>query len=251
MDSRKRTRLAVVIALVLVLAVFSSFMLSFLSAYTPHISLPTPGAQLPPSPSGSDPAATQTLEVTPQTVQAVVATLARASSYYRQLSVQIFWEGGSGTTTVQTWTDDGYTQVRSQLPSGQVRYSIHTPDDTLYYWYSGSSTVLTAPADSLSEDLAQRIPTYENVLALDPGQIRDADYVDYEGSPCIYVETLGSGQEHTERYWIGVDSGLLIAAQTLYAGQVVYSVKATSTIQTPCPANASFRLPNGTVLHSI
>lgn len=250
MDSKKRTRLAVLIALVVVLAVFSSFLLSFLSAHTPHITLPTPGTQPPPSTSGSAPAV-QTLEVTPLTVQSVIATLDRANSYYRQLSIQTFWDGGSGTTTVQTWTDDGYTQVRAVLPSGQVRYSIHTPDDTLYYWYAGSSTVLTAPAGSLSEDLAQRIPTYEDVLTLDSGRIYDAGYVNYEGHPCIYVETLGSAQDHTERYWIEVDSGLLVAAQTLDAGQVIYSVKATSAIQTPCPANASFRLPNGTVLHSI
>ena len=250
MDSQKRARLAVVIALVVVLAVFGSFAFSLLSVRAPHIVLPTPGAQTPASPSGFD-SNTQLLEVTPTTVQAVIATLDRSSSYYRQLSVQTFWDGGSGTTSVQTWTDDGYTQVRAQLPTGQVRNSIQTPDGTLYYWYSGGSAVLVAPPDSLSEDLAQRLPTYEDVLALDTASISDAGYVDYEGHPCIFVETQSGGQEYVQRYWIGVDSGLLVAAQTLKAEQVVYSVNASTAIQTPCPASASFRLPDGTVLHSI
>ena len=250
MDSKKRARLAVVIALVVVFAVFGSFIFSLLSVRTPHITLPTPGAQTPSPPSGSN-ANTQLLEVTPKTVQAVIATLDRSSSYYRRLSVQTFWEGGSGTTTVQTWTDDGYTHVRTLLPTGQVRNSIRTPENTLYYWYGSSSTVLTAPENSLSEDLAQRIPTYEDVLALNSEDISDADYVDYEGHPCIFVETRRSDPEYVERYWIGVDSGLLVAAQTWKADQLVYSANTSSTIQTPCPASASFRLPDGTVLHSI
>lgn len=250
MDSQKRARLAVAIALVVVFAVFGSFAFSFLSVRAPHIALPTPGTQSPSSPSGSS-TNTQLLEVTPGTVQAVIATLDRSSSYYRQLSVQTFWDGGSGTTSVQTWTDDGYTHVRALLPTGQVRNSIQTPEGTLYYWYVGGSAVLIAPADSLSEDLAQRIPTYEDVLALDTANISDAGYVDYEGHPCIFVETRSSEQEYIERYWIGVDSGLLVAAQTWKAEQVIYSVNASSAIQTPCPASASFRLPDGTVLHSI
>ncbi len=248
MDSQKRARLAVAIALVVVFAVFGSFAFSLLSVRAPHIVLPAPGTQTPTPPPGSN-VDTQLLDVTPETVQAVIATLDRSSSYYRQLSVQTFWDGGSGITTVQTWTDDGYTHVRTLLPTGQVRNSIRTPEGILYYWYGNSSTVLTAPENSLSEDLAQRIPTYEDVLALDQEDICDAGYVDYEGHPCIFVETLGG--EYIERYWIGVDSGLLVAAQTWKAEQVVYSVNASSAIQTPCPASASFRLPDGTVLHSI
>ena len=250
MDAQKRARLAVAIALVVVFAVFGSFAFSLLSVRAPHIVLPAPGTQTPTPPSGTI-ANTQMLEVTPETVQAVIATLNRSSSYYRQLAVQTFWEGGSGTTTVQTWTDDGYTHVRALLPTGQVRNSIQTPDGILYYWYGSGSAVLIAPTDSLSEDLAQRLPTYEDVLALDAENISDAGYVDYEGHPCVFVETLRSKQDYVERYWIGVDSGLLVAAQTLKAEQVIYSVNASSAIQTPCPPSANFRLPDGTVLHSI
>jgi hypothetical protein len=75
--------------------------------------------------------------------------------------------------------------------------------------------------------------------------------MDYEGHACIYVETRADEHGYTHRYWIGVDSGLLVAAQTRKGEQVVYSLNASSTIHTPCPASASFRLPDGTVLHSI
>ena len=251
MDPKYRTRLSLLIALIVVAAVFGSFGYSVLSNRTPHIVLPSSS-----SGGGADSSSlpedgfAQQLEVTPDTVQAVIASLERTGSYYRQLTAQTFWSGGSGTATVQTWVDDGYTYVRAALSSGQVRYSLTNPEGTVCYWYAGSSAWLTAPADSLSADLTQRIPTYEDVLRLDAASISAAGYETYEGHRCIYVEARTDGLDYLERYWISVDSGLLVAAQTVEDGDVIYSIHAATPIQTPCPDNVTFALPNGTVLHS-
>lgn len=251
MDQKNRTRVSVLIAIIMVAAVLGSFALTILSTKTPPIVLPTlqPDSSQGDVSGGADGQA-QRVEVTVSTVQAVIASLERAGSYYRQLSVQTFWEGGSGTTSVQTWVDDGYTYVRSAPPSGQVRYCLSTPDDTVYYWYGGSSAWRTAPADSLSADLSQRIPSYEDVLALDEQDICAAGYAAYSEHPCIYVETRQDELGYLERYWVSVDSGLLVAAQTVKEDAVVYSVNATAPIQTPCPTDAVFALPDGMVLHS-
>jgi len=250
LSHNNHTRFAVLIAVVLVVAVFGSFGFTLLSAQPPQITLPN---LLPDSSTGnaSLPTGDEALrvDVTTKTVQAVIASLDRASSYYRQMSVQTNWPGGSGTTAVSTWVDDEYTFVRSTPSTGSTRYFLSTKD-TVYYWYADSSTWLTAPAGSLSADLTQRIPTYEDVLALDPEVISDAGYGAYGDYPCIYVETRLDDLGYLERYWIGVDSGLLIAAQTVKEDEVVYSVSATSPIQIPCPTDSVFTLPNGTVLHS-
>lgn len=245
-----RTRLAVLIAILLVAAVFGSFGFSLLSAQTPKITLP----DLHPDSSAGDISvvpddqATR-VEVTTQTVQAVIASLDRAASYYRQMSVQTSWQGGSASTTVYTWVDDEYTFVRSITPAGTTRFFL-SDRDSVYYWYSGSSSWRTAPANSLSADLTQRVPTYEDVLALDPKDISDAGYSTYGEYPCIYVEAKTNDLGYLERYWVGVDSGLLIAAQTMKGDEVIYSLNATSPIQTPCPTDTVFTLPDGTVLHS-
>ncbi len=250
MDQNNRTRIAVLIAVVVVAAVLGSFGFSLFSNQTPQIVLPT----VHPDGSSGD-ISTPTndtalrVEVTVDTVQAVIASLDRAGSYYRQSSVQTSWNGGSAVTSVYTWVDDEYTFVRSVPEAGATRYFLSTKD-TVYYWYSGSSVWLTAPENSLSADLTQRIPTYEDVLALDPKDISDAGYGSYGGHPCIYVETRLDEYGYMERYWIGVDSGLLIAAQTVKEDEVVYSLNATSPIQTPCPTDTVFTLPDGTVLHS-
>ena len=250
LSHNNHTRFAVLIAIVLVIAIFGSFGFTLLSAQPPRITLPS----LLPDSSGESvalPTGDEALrvDVTTKTVQAVVASLDRASSYFRQMSVQTNWPGGSGTTSVSTWVDDEYTFVRSTPPSGSTRYFLSSKD-TVYYWYADSSAWLTAPVNSLSADLTQRIPTYEDVLALDPEVISDAGYGAYGDYPCIYVETHLDDLGYLERYWIGVDSGLLIAAQTVKEDEVVYSVSATSPIQTPCPTDSVFTLPDGTVLHS-
>lgn len=245
-----RTRFAVLIAVLLVAAVFGSFGLSLLSAQTPEIKLPD---LRPDSSAGGVSIAPDDqsvrVEVTPQTVQAVIASLERTTSYYRQMSVQTSWQGGAGTTSVYTWADDEYTFVRSILPTGTTRFFL-SDRDSVYYWYSGSSSWRTAPANSLSADLTQRVPTYEDVLLLDPENISDAGYSTYGEYPCIYVETKANELGYLERYWVGVDSGLLIAAQTTKGDEVIYSLNATSPIQTPCPTDTVFALPDGTVLHS-
>lgn len=250
MGQKSRILIALSVATIVVVAVLGSFSFGLFFAQTPEIVLP----EIQPDSSAgsmSSPSDEQTVrvEVTVDTVQSVIASLDRAGSYYRELSVQTFWEGGSGTTRALTWVDGEYTYVRSFLPSGQVRHSLSS-QDTVYYWYSGSSAYLTAPADSLSADLTQRIPTYEDVLALDVEDISDAGYDSYNGHPCIYVETALDELGYLERFWISVDSGLLIAAQTLQEDRTVYSCNTTSSIQTPCPTDSVFRLPDGTVLHS-
>ena len=250
MGQKGRTRIALLIAIIVVASVFGSFGFKLFLIQTPNVVLPTvlPDVSSD-APSVSHDDQSLRVEVTTDTVQAVIASLDRASSYYRQLSVLTFWDDGSSTTTVQTWVDDGYTFASSVPPSGLTRYVLSGPE-TVYYWYSGSSDWLTAPADSLSADLSQRIPTYEDVLALDKQSISAAGYETYSGHPCIFVEIQLDELGYLERYWVSVESGLLVAAETLKENKLVFLVNATSTIRTPCPTGSVFSLPDGTVIHS-
>ena len=106
-------------------------------------------------------------------------------------------------------------------------------------------------AEGGSADLAQHIPTYETVLDADPEQITGTGYDDSRGGiPCIYVEVSAPGGERVDRYWISVESGLLISSETLEGEELLYRMTAYSPIQS-CPSGTTFQLPDGTVLHSI
>lgn len=251
MEQKNRLIIVVAIVALMVVAMLASFGRVIFAANTPEVVLPS-SSEGPDAPSSSSDLGHnyQRVEVTTQTVTGVVATLARPGSYYREVTVETFWTGGSSSSQVQVWTDGGWSHVRQTMPSGVVRHDL-TGDDILYYWYDGSQSYEQAPADEKSSDLAQHIPTYETVLELEPDEIISAGYELRGELPCILVEVRSGPAQGLRRFWVSVDSGLLVSAEMEEEGQVVYRMTAYSPVQSPCPADASFALPDGTVLHTV
>ncbi len=255
MEQKKRRTLALLIAAIIIMAVFSSFTFNFLLNKTPQVTLPsvttgTTGGDS--SAPGSEGDGSIMVDVTPQTVQSIIATLSRASSYSRTFTIERFWgEDDSSLTAVKVWADSGYTRIESTLLAGRVQYVL-VNDSSFYLWYSGSgNSYLSGPADELSADLAQSIPTYEDVLKLDPDTISSTDCEEKDGFPCIYVEVNEDEFGYLVRYWIDLKSGLLVYSETLKNGTVVYRMSGCSAIESPCPSSASFALPDGTKLHEM
>lgn len=244
MDEKNRAFLVIAIAITVFAAVFVSFGLPSLAGDIPEVTLPDV-SQEGTGETGSGPL---TVEVTPDTVQSVIATLARPESYYRELSVILFWSGGaqSDEDQVQIWADGGYLKTAINT-GGTVQHRL-VGDGKLFLWYAGDRTWKELPAQTDTADLAQRIPTYEDVLALDPGQITAAGYEKKNGKDCIYVEVPNHSLDSLDRYWIETATGLLSAFETLEEEQTVYAV-AETTFQAPLEAGVTFALPDGTLLH--
>lgn len=251
MEQKNRLLIVAAIVALMVAAIVASFGRAFFAARTPEVILPSPSAgSSGVSSAGNQEQDYQRVEVTTQTVTGVIATLARPASYYRELTVETFWTGGSSTAQVQVWTDGGWSHSVQTLPSGAVRHDL-TGGDTLYYWYDGDQQYVTAPADEKSSDLAQHIPTYETVLELEPGEITAAGYELRGDLPCILVEVQRSGSGLLQRFWVSVNNGLLVSAESEQDGELVYRMTAYTPVQSPCPASASFVLPDGETLHSV
>ena len=246
MEDRKRTILAVVIACVVLLAVLYSFGLN-LFIQTPELELPDADPSGPVSQVSADPEAGGIpVEVTPQTVQLVVADLARYESYSRAVTVSYLQDGEVlGTVTAQVWVDGGWTRTDTTLASGRVECSI-VGDGQVWVWYDGSDQVYHTLATQQSADLTQRLPTYEDVLELDPSGITGAGYVEWDGQACIYVEFEQRELGYLYRYWISVSSGLLIAAQTEKGGETVYSMSSHEVSSPISDGQEMFVLPDGT-----
>lgn len=253
MEQKNRLLIVVAITVIIACAMFTSFGRNLFLLDPPDVVLPGSASE---SGSGSadssapEDAPYHQITITPETVQNVIRTLARPASYHREATVELFWESGSAQSAVSTWVDGGWTHTRQVQPNGMVRHNL-IGEGTVYYWYDDSVRYQSAPADGQSADLAQHIPTYETVLALDSAQITAAGYEQYGDLPCIRVEVALDEPERTERYWIGVDSGLLICAEALEGERVTYRMTADGTLTTPCPTTASFSLPTGAVLHSV
>lgn len=251
MEKDKKTILAMVITAIILIAVFSGFWLTLFGKQTPQVVLPTASASTAEPTPGTTPGAEGELvvEVTPETVQSVIGTLARPDSYYREITLETFWgEDGAALSTAQVWVDGGYTHVVSLLTDGMVEHTI-VGEGTRYRWYNNERSVYTADAGEEDSDLMQRIPTYEDVLDLDRRSITQAGYEEKGGLPCVYVEVAENEMGYRERYWISVDLGLLVAAETVKEEQVVLRVSAYS-VEIPIRGGLNFTLPDGTVLHT-
>ena len=251
MEDKKRTVMAVVIIVVVLAAVLYSFFLN-LFAPTPHLELPDPDITQSVDPMGEESGQPEgvVVEVAPQTVQSLIASLERYESYRRTVAVEYFSAGQSlGTVTVQVWADSGWTRAAPAHSAGAVEHSI-VGNGTLWLWYEKGSKVYSGPAAEKTADLSQRLPTYEDVLALDKRNITEAGYEERDGQPCVYVEAK-TALNSTERYWVSVDSGLLVASETEQDGDVVYAMSSRDVVSPLDQREGIFALPDGTVLYTV
>ncbi|MBQ3102706.1 MAG: hypothetical protein IJC58_00290 [Oscillospiraceae bacterium] len=193
--------------------------------------------------------ALSTIEVNPETVQKAVATMVRTDKYVRTVTVERLWSGGSSVEESTVYADGACIRIDTENARGDVRHVL-SDGETSYIWYGASSAYFAADSGDISFDEEQSIPTYEAVLDLDTAAITAADYRQLDDENCIYVETAEDELGIAERYWISLDSGLLIAAEKLQAGETVYRMMSLSVSET-LPATEHFTLPDGTVIHSV
>lgn len=232
-------------------AVLYSFSMN-LFAPTPELVLADPDAAASGSPSG-EPGGSQgglRVEVSTRTVQSLIASLTRYESYSRTVTVEYASQGQRlGAASAQVWADGGWLRTDLTLASGRVEHAI-VGDGRLWLWYDGERAVYEGPAGGLSADLIQRLPTYEDVLALDKGRITAAGYVERDGQPCVFVEAASPELGYVERYWVSETSGLLMAAETEKDGSIVYAMSSNEVVSPLDQAAGVFTLPDGTQLYA-
>ena len=254
MEERKRTIYAVLVAVVVVIGLLYSFVMNLFSR-TPQLNLPDPNevSTQEPGPGTIGEEAGVTVRVEPHTVQSVIAGMSRYESYSRTIFVTYSWgDGESETVTSQVWADGTWIRTDTQFSSGMTECSI-VSDEGIWIWYpdEGQEGLFYSEQSNATADLMQHLPTYEDVLELDPENITDADYVEYDGWSCIYVEAEQQNLGYLYRYWISINSGLLMSAETEKAGRIVYKMTSNEVISPLAAKDNTFVLPDGTVVHRI
>ena len=246
MEKRRVSRVAVGFIVLVVLVIVLMFSNSL--RRSSRITLPPAGSAA--GETGQDPSAggagLDVIAVTPETVQAAIATLDRPEQYSRVIRVEQFWNGGSGSFETTVTVSGRWTRTDRVLADSQTRHTI-TDGETTYIWYGAEEDVFIAPAGNISPDDEQAIPTYEDILELPAEIITAADYRAASGVNCIYVETAEDGSGYSQRYWVGVETGLLVASERLLDGETIYRM-ASLTADLSVPPADRFLLPDGTVL---
>ena len=225
-----------------------ALMLSTTLRRTSHITLP--GTEQTPGQTSDGPAvsgdALTVVEVAPDTVQSAIATLSRPETYRRTVTVEQFWDGGSGAYETTVTVNGTWTRTDRTMPDGQVRHTI-LGEENVYIWYNQEQDVYTAPAGTFSADNEQTIPTYEDILELPVETIAIADFRTISNVNCIYVETAMDDAGYVMRYWVSVDTGLLTVAERLMGEEPVYRMASLAADQ-GSETESAFLLPDGTNL---
>jgi hypothetical protein len=104
-EQKNRAVLVIAIAITVIVAVLLSFGVPALTGQVPEVSLPDISQE---AAGGGN---ILPVEVTPDTVQNVIATLSRPESCYRELTVTLYWSGGSSSSKVQIWADGDYVKT--------------------------------------------------------------------------------------------------------------------------------------------
>ena len=203
-------------------------------------------------PGGTPPDAIDRVEVTPDTVQDVIYTLARPLTYSRDIRVEKFWQGGETVYDITVSTIDGITSILIQT-EGFPNKNIIVTSNEYYIWYDGDSAPLVSEftsfiaADRLADEM-QMIITYEDVLNLDTQNISDAGYRGFGGEDCIFVEYTSPFFQYTTAYYVGINSGLLLGVEEYDENNsLIYRMIATQPSLDDIGETA-FTLPNGSLL---
>jgi len=185
------------------------------------------------------------LTITPETVQQAIATMARPENYSRSVTITTFWGEQSATDVLEVAVSGELTRVDTPLFGGSMRHLLTNNVNTAI-WYDETTEYRLFSGEAFSSDQEQRIPTYEDILALSVEEIAVAVYGEYEGHYCISVLTAKDASGYETAYWISVESGLLVAAEIRQEDTLVYRMTALSL--NAVPEQLDFLLPDGTEL---
>ena len=230
-----------------VFAALVLFVLLFLFRLSVHRPVEVVLPELPESDAGSetlpesDLEAIRRIDVTPITVQRVIEGLQRPDSFVQAVTIDRYWQNGSGTREINVSVSQNWVR----LDANDGRHVI-TGGGRTYIWYDGDTEYYEGDA-AFSADEELNIPTYERILQLDSSAIRLADYRAFDSLRCIFVETVPDAEGYTERFWISVDNGLLIAAERSFGNELVYHMSGPD-VTIGSPREDAFTLPNGTIL---
>lgn len=175
-------------------------------------------------------------------VQRVIASLSRPTEYGCRASAVYSYTGGSKTLDSRWWVRPGICRANQYDAGGKLRTQAILTEQHVYLWGSEGGTYYEGSPGDFTADELGRVPSYEDVCALPPEQILDGRLSDWGGVSCISVRS-GTADAYTDWY-ISLDNGLLMYAETREQDTVVYSVTLTE-LSVGAAEDSLFLLPNG------
>lgn len=215
MNRGRITILSVLITLLMVAALLSSFFLSGWAGQNQDPIIIAPKTEQPGRPDGHvpDPRVSRTpfrpLDLTVSRAREIVETLARPHAYSCDITVRWLWpsEGGSqdASRTYRMSVRGGLCAIVENSALRQTHFLMD--GDRFLCWTSGGGVIYDGVRGSATADSLCSVPTYEDLLTLPDGAITDIRHETRDDEGFVVVETLDD--LYLGQYWIHIETGLL------------------------------------------
>ena len=227
----------------LIIVVISYLVIVFGPTDNSHvISMPSPAVE---SGGNTNNDSINRVEVNPETVKAVLGTLARPESFSRTYTIKSYWAGGESESTLNYWQNVG--NIRLSISQDNTVKNILFRGSDLYVWYDGTFGVkkskLSESSISKEVDRFSRLVTYEEIMDISQENILDAYYVVQSGQPCIYVEYKSGELNYVNHVYISLDKCLLVSTEKYDGDKLIYSMKSDSA-ELSTPSDNFFDVPS-------
>ena len=167
----------------------------------------------------------QAVSLTTRNVQNVIATLQRPGTYSLLAEKVVSYGEESRVTRTEEWVTPDWRVTRTRDSLSENRICTRTENGRTSIWYEGQSRLLELGAASFdTPDQLAGMPSWLDVLALDTAAITVAEYRDWDGIPCIFVESYSDALGYSDRYYVSLSTGFLVYAETYTNGELVYSM---------------------------
>jgi hypothetical protein len=173
----------------------------------------------------------------------VLKAMPKQSGYSAVWQVEWYWEGGSsGALERHIYGKDGYLRSEVYDSDGVLLQNQVTGNGNAFLWTPSGPYHATVVGGVSAENEAG-IATYDRLLTYTPDEILSAEYLVWEGAPCLYVESKQSGSVYVDSWWISLENGCLVRMEKTLDGILKYSC-VLQTVTLTSPADELFRLPD-------
>ena len=179
-------------------------------------------------------------------IKKLIGAMQRPESYHLVVGTTLYYSGGQTTTGADGYISGGRYKSVVYDAAGGARHCLICGEDA-YIWNQSSSDVYIGKAGSFTGDNSLWIPTYELLLELEDDNILAADYALYGDQYCLAVESRDGLSGNRVLYYISVEHGLLVGAQSFEGDTLVYAMTAEVLPLSEDP-DVIFKLPDGTVI---
>lgn len=245
---KRRTALAAAICtLVLICVLASTFFISSMSYQTERYKVTLPNEMENTNELGGNVMENQTddavelPELTPENVQAVIASLPRPEQYTGSVTNTLYSEGDEAAVwrAVTYYKNDAQRVELFRIGAVLAEVYLYY-NNTVFAWEQGSTTYWSSAAGAFTADMTAMIPSYRDVCQMPTDTIKETEMFYDDGTPCIRVIC---GDRDTE-YTVSLISGLLENVKYYENGEMVREVMIVSAEEEI--ADSFFVLPGDT-----